>query len=203
MHCGGCFSRCSASVLPDLQLTAFRYREALEHVANHRVDLVISDYRMPVMDGVTFLTRVKELQPDTARIILSAFADMEAIVRAINEAGIFRFVSKPWSDAELKAIVAQVLAHRELLVENSRLADEVRCQRGVISRQQVELARSNPKVRASRGYAGPKTRRTARGLTCAFSCTAPDAAAPSPCGSPCLQGRDAHDSSRIRRRQAG
>jgi response regulator RpfG family c-di-GMP phosphodiesterase len=90
---------------------------------------------------VSFLTRVKELQPDTARIILSACTDMEGIVRAINEAGIFRFVSKPWSDAELKAIVLQVLAHRELLLENRRLADEVRCQRGVISKQQLELER--------------------------------------------------------------
>jgi len=128
--------------LPDPQLTACTSPvKALEHVANHHVDLVISDYRMPVMDGVSFLTRVKELQPDTARIILSACADMEGIVRAINEAGIFRFVSKPWSDAELKAIVVQVLAHRELLVENRRLADQVRCQEGVISRQQLELAR--------------------------------------------------------------
>ncbi len=115
--------------------------EALEYVASHHLDLVISDYRMPVMDGVSFLTRVKELQPDAARIILSAYADMEGIVRAINEAGIFRFISKPWSDAELKAIVAQVLAHRELLVENRRLADEMRVQRGVMSRQQLELGR--------------------------------------------------------------
>ena len=128
--------------LPDPQLTACTSSvKALEYVANHHVDLVISDYRMPVMDGVSFLTRVKELQPDTARIILSACADMEGIVRAINEAGIFRFVSKPWSDVELKTIVAQVLAHRELLVENRRLADEVRCQSGLISRQQLELAR--------------------------------------------------------------
>jgi len=115
--------------------------EALEYVASHQLDLVISDYRMPVMDGVSFLTRVKELQPDAARIILSAYADMEGIVRAINEAGIFRFISKPWSDSELKATVVQVLAHRELLVENRRLADEMRVQRGVISRQQLELAR--------------------------------------------------------------
>ncbi|HEY7943778.1 MAG TPA: response regulator [Casimicrobiaceae bacterium] len=128
--------------LPDLHLTTFTAPiEALEHVINHQVDLVISDYRMPVMDGVSFLTRVKELQPDTARIILSACTDMEGIVRAINEAGIFRFVSKPWSDPDFKTLVSQVLAHRELLVENRRLADEVRCQRGVISRQQLELAR--------------------------------------------------------------
>ena len=129
-------------VLHDLQLTTFTSPiEALEHVGNQRVDLVISDYRMPGMDGVTFLTRVAELQPDSARIILSAYADMEGIVRAINEAGIFRFVGKPWSDPELKMIVAQVLSHRELLIENRMLADEVRCQRGGISRQQLELAR--------------------------------------------------------------
>src|SRR5947199_192986 len=60
-------------VLPDPQLTACTSPvQALEHVANHRVDLVISDYRMPGMDGVSFLTRVKELQPDTARIMMSA-----------------------------------------------------------------------------------------------------------------------------------
>jgi two-component system probable response regulator PhcQ len=128
--------------LRDTRLTMFTSPiEALEHVASHHVDLVIADYRMPAMDGVSFLTRVKELQPDTARIILSACADMEGIIRAINEAGIFRFVSKPWSDAELKGTVAQVLAHRDLLVENHRLADEVRCQQGVISRQQLELKR--------------------------------------------------------------
>ncbi len=152
----------AAPALLEPHLTAFTSPvEALEHVAHHRVDLVISDYRMPGMDGVSFLTRVKELQPDTARIILSAFADMEGIVRAINEAGIFRFVSKPWSDAELKAIVAQVLAHRELLVENRRLADQVRCQKGVIS----QPARS----RESRHHASAlerRRRRIARGIKC-------------------------------------
>src|SRR5258706_10801670 len=115
--------------------------EALEYVASHHLDLVISDYRMPVMDGVSFLTRVKELQPDAARIILSAYADMEGIVRAINEAGIFRFISKPCSDPELKAIVAQVLAHRELLVANPRLADEKRVHRGVLSPRPEAFAR--------------------------------------------------------------
>ena len=80
-------------VLHDLELTTFTSpMEALEHAAHHRIDLVISDYRMPGMDGVSFLTRVAALQPDSARIILSAYADMEGIVRAINEAGIFRFV---------------------------------------------------------------------------------------------------------------
>jgi response regulator RpfG family c-di-GMP phosphodiesterase len=128
--------------IPDLTITTFTSPlQALSYVTDHRVDLVISDYRMPDMDGAVFLTRVKELQPDSARIILSACTDMDGIIRAINHAGIFRFVSKPWSDQDLKAAIIDVLAHRQLLLDNRRLADEVRTQRGVISRQQLELER--------------------------------------------------------------
>ncbi|HSC99454.1 MAG TPA: response regulator [Casimicrobiaceae bacterium] len=128
--------------LPDPSVTTFSSPlAALAHVAAHKVDLVISDYRMPDMDGAVFLTRVKELQPDAARIILSACTDMDGIIRAINHAGIFRFVGKPWSDHDLKAAIVDVLAHRNLLLENRRLADELRSQRGVISRQQLELER--------------------------------------------------------------
>jgi response regulator RpfG family c-di-GMP phosphodiesterase len=128
--------------IPDLTITTFTSPlQALSYVADHRVDLVISDYRMPDMDGAVFLTRVKALQPDSARIILSACTDMDGIIRAINHAGIFRFVSKPWADHDLKAAIIDVLAHRQLLLENRRLADEVRSQRGVISRQQLELER--------------------------------------------------------------
>jgi response regulator RpfG family c-di-GMP phosphodiesterase len=128
--------------LPDPSVTTFTSpAAALAYVGDHKVDLVISDYRMPDMDGAVFLTRVKELQPDAARIILSACTDMDGIVRAINHAGIFRFVAKPWSDHDLKAAIIEVLAHRNLLLENRRLADELRSQRGVISRQQLELER--------------------------------------------------------------
>jgi DNA-binding NtrC family response regulator len=115
--------------------------DAIDHLRQHEVDVIISDYRMPEMDGATFLTMAKKLQPDAARMILSACTDMEGIVRAINDAGIFRFVAKPWSDTELRAAIVQVLEHRHLTLENRRLADEVRRQHGIISRQQVELAR--------------------------------------------------------------
>jgi response regulator RpfG family c-di-GMP phosphodiesterase len=93
------------------------------------------------MDGAAFLASVKDRQPDTARIIMSACSDIDGIVRAVNHAGIFRFVSKPWSDTDLKAAILEVLAHRALLLENRRLADEVRAQRDVITRQQLELER--------------------------------------------------------------
>jgi len=135
-----CQNRAALPVIPDPSVTTFTSPEAaIDYIRDHRVDLVISDYRMPEMDGATFLTRVKSLQPDAARIILSACADMDGIARAINEAGIFRYVTKPWSDHELKAAIVDVLAFRNLQLENRRLANEVRHHRGVISRQQLEL----------------------------------------------------------------
>ena len=128
--------------IPDPSITTFSSPvQAVKYVADHKVDLVISDYRMPDMDGAAFLSRVKDLQPDAARIIMSACTDLDGLVRAVNHAGIFRFVSKPWSDPDLKAAILDVLAHRDLFIENRRLADEVRRQRGVISKQQLELAR--------------------------------------------------------------
>ena len=137
-----CLNRAAAPALPDATVTTFTSPiKAADHVRDHPVDLVISDYRMPEMDGAAFLALVKELHPDSARMLLSAYTDMEGIVRAINDASIFRFVSKPWSDADLRVSMIQVLAHREVMLENRRLANEVRLQRGVISRQQVELER--------------------------------------------------------------
>jgi len=113
--------------------------QALFWAAEHKVDVVISDYRMPVMDGVTFLARIKEAQPDTALLLLSANADLEGVTRAINDVGIFRFLTKPWNDNQLKGAVADALKSQALLLENRRLADEVRLQRGVISKQELAL----------------------------------------------------------------
>ena len=103
--------------------------------------LAISDYRMPVKNGVDFLRELRSMQPDCGRVILSGYTDLNALVEAINEAQISRFISKPWTDFDLISTVQQVLRVRELALENQRLADQVRQQKGVLSAQEAELRR--------------------------------------------------------------
>lgn len=137
-----CLNHDAAPAISNPQVMTFTSPvQALAYLQDHPVDLIISDFRMPEMDGATFLARVREQHPDVARIIMSACSDIDGIVRAVNHAGIFRFVSKPWSDPDLKATITEVLAHRGLLLENRDLADEVRAQRNLILRQKIELER--------------------------------------------------------------
>lgn len=113
--------------------------DALERAKKVQFDLVLSDYRMPVMDGVAFLIELRTLQPDVMRLVLSGYSDLEAMLAAINQAEIYRFISKPWQDYELRATLNQALAHRAVLLENKRLADQVRTQQTQLAEQQKIL----------------------------------------------------------------
>ena len=114
---------------------------ALEAVRNEEFDLLMSDYRMPGMDGIEFLKAAKAIQPDAARLILSGHADLNALVRAVNEVGIDRFIGKPWNDYDLMSAIGQALAHRDLMLENRQLANLVRLEMGDITPEQVEAER--------------------------------------------------------------
>ncbi|RJX25964.1 MAG: hybrid sensor histidine kinase/response regulator [Desulfurivibrio sp.] len=89
------------------------------------VQLILSDYRMPAMDGVDFLRRVCEKWPATIRIVLSGYADTATIVAAINEGQIYKFIPKPWDDNELKVTIAKALEVFFLNEQNQRLTREL------------------------------------------------------------------------------
>jgi len=115
--------------------------EALAKVAECAYDAVVSDFRMPGMNGVDVLRRVRELQPDAARLILSGYTDLNGLIAAINDARIDRFVAKPWNDFEFVSALAQVLEIRALRLENEALADRMRCAEGRLSAADIEIKR--------------------------------------------------------------
>ncbi len=103
-------------------LTAESGEDGLKELEdNQDVQVVISDYRMPGMNGVDFLKQVCEKYPDTVRIVLSGYADTAAVVDAINEGQIYKFIPKPWNDDELKVTIAKAAEVYFLRRENSAL----------------------------------------------------------------------------------
>lgn len=88
--------------------------QALEIMATRPIDLVMSDARMPGMDGATLLAEVHRLYPATSRILLTGYADLTTIIKAINDGQIHRYISKPWNDEELQLVLQQTLEHQRL-----------------------------------------------------------------------------------------
>lgn len=87
-------------------LTADSANRAFELLAEHPVQVIISDQRMPDMTGTEFLRRVKDIYPDTIRMVLSGYTDLKSVTEAINRGAIYKFMTKPWSDHELRETVA-------------------------------------------------------------------------------------------------
>ncbi|MBI3313532.1 MAG: hybrid sensor histidine kinase/response regulator [Candidatus Omnitrophica bacterium] len=102
--------------------------EALDAVRQENIKVVISDQKMPKMDGVEFLTRVKEIRPEVVRILFTGYADIQIAEDAINKGSVYRFINKPWSDHELKNVLGDALKTFDLAAENRRLFELVRKQ---------------------------------------------------------------------------
>ncbi len=95
---------------------------------NGEVDVVISDMRMPEMDGARFLAQVRARWPKAARILLTGYADIESTVAAINQGEIYRYIAKPWNDSEVMLTVKDVLERKALEREKARLEELTRRQ---------------------------------------------------------------------------
>lgn len=126
--------------IPGFEIDAFECPiAALSSLEVNRYRLIISDYRMPVMDGVSFLKLAKQKQPDALRIILSGYTDVTGLMNAINEAEIYRFMSKPWDDLDLQMTVRKTLEHAELIETNRKLLNHIREQEQRLESQRITL----------------------------------------------------------------
>ncbi len=113
--------------------------EALLIAKEVKFDLVISDFRMPGMNGVEFLIKLIVIQPQIIRMILTGYADLESAQTAINEAGVYRFINKPWNNIEITNAVKSGLEHQRILLENRQLADQVREQQILLNEKDKAL----------------------------------------------------------------
>lgn len=119
-------------------LTAESGRQALDLLRQEKspVSLILSDQRMPGMNGATFLERSMALCPDAMRFLLTGYSDMDAVVDAVNKGNIHEYLAKPWNDAEILLLVREALSQVELKWENIRLTE-------LTQRQNQELADLN------------------------------------------------------------
>ncbi len=113
--------------------------EALALLAQQPVDLVISDMRMPGMTGTQLLAQVQQMHPDIVRVVLTGQADLGDTIAAINSGSIFRYLQKPWDDAELRQVVAQGLERQALEQERRRLLALTRAQNDALRDANVLL----------------------------------------------------------------
>jgi formate hydrogenlyase transcriptional activator len=102
-----------------------RAREALSLLAEQDVHVIMTDQRMPEMTGVDLLEQVREAHPQIIRLLFTGYADIEAVINAINQGNVFRYINKPWTTNELKSVLRQATDHYDLLEERNRLLHEL------------------------------------------------------------------------------
>jgi two-component system probable response regulator PhcQ len=107
--------------------------QGLEILHKNPCKVVISDERMPGIGGAEFLTRVKDLYPETVRILLTGYASIEATMKAVNDGEIYRFFMKPWDDMDLRMAIRSAIEKFDLQKENERLLEVVQKQAGELS----------------------------------------------------------------------
>ncbi|MBI5213258.1 MAG: response regulator [Nitrospirae bacterium] len=107
-------------------LTATSGKEAIKTLEDNDVQVIVSDYRMPEMNGVELLRTVRKQWNDIVRIVLSGYADLGAVISAINEGHLYKFISKPWNDEDLKITVANAVERYAILKRNKELTEALK-----------------------------------------------------------------------------
>ena len=123
-------------------LTANSPPEAIELLKQRTVDLVISDYLMPEMDGISLLMQVKQMQPHVIRILLTGYADKENAIKAINEVGLYHYIEKPWQNADLALVIRNGLEKRFLIEKLQQKIGELHMAQESLQEIQDQIVRA-------------------------------------------------------------
>src|SRR5687767_14404061 len=124
-------------------LGATRAGDALRLVREQPVHVVLTDQRMPEMTGVEFLRQLREQFPDTVRLLITGYADIRAVIDAINEGNVYRYITKPWEPEELQAVIREAVERHDLVAERKRLVDELKATNDQLHQTNEELTRAN------------------------------------------------------------
>lgn len=114
--------------------------EAIRILESEEIKVVMSDQRMPRTKGVDFLKQVKEKKPGAIRILFTGYADIQAAEDAINKGEVYRFITKPWNDEDLKSTIREAMNRYDLVQENQKLLE-------ITQRQNSELSEANRRLK--------------------------------------------------------
>ncbi len=117
-------------------------REALEFVRNNDIDLVVSDYLMPEMNGIQFLARVREIKPEVPRIILTGYADKENAIKAINDVGLFQYIEKPWDNDDILLVLRNGLERQQLMKKLNEKILQINAAYAELQKMQKEIVKT-------------------------------------------------------------
>ncbi len=124
-------------------LTASSGIDGLAILRDEDVHVILSDQRMPGMTGDAFLAHARHVRPDAIRMLFTGYADIQAVISAVNEGRIFRYILKPWDPLELEALVRQAAEQHELIAERNRLVEELQETNARLTEANRELAEAN------------------------------------------------------------
>lgn len=123
-------------------ITANSGDQAIAALEENDVHLILSDQRMPGMTGDVFLSYARRTCPDAIRMLFTGYADIQAVINAVNEGHIFRYILKPWDAGDLESVIRQAAEQYELLAERKRLIAELQEANARLTRANEELARA-------------------------------------------------------------
>lgn len=107
-------------------------QEALDYLAANDVEVIVSDQKMPKMTGMDFLIETRKTHPDSVRILLTGYAEKEVAIKGVNEGKLFRFLTKPWDEDELKMTLKNALHLAAAIKENRKLIEQIEEQKAYL-----------------------------------------------------------------------